>query len=158
MATSSRNLRTEVTEVASSDAGPTKAEIPENAWMVRPCEWYLEEYKDCKSIRARFHQYFVFGSTIDCEDWSKDYGNCLKFRAEKDVDALRSVVESEEKRKKERLDASLRNDVWDLRSEPPKDWNGPLPDWMEQRLSNSYLGAKGSGEAGALAKSTCCIS
>lgn len=19
-----------------------------NSWMVRPCEWYLQEYKDCK--------------------------------------------------------------------------------------------------------------
>ncbi|CAN7984855.1 unnamed protein product, partial [Ixodes hexagonus] len=129
--------------------------------QVRPCEWYLEEYKDCKSIRGRFHQYFIFGSTLDCDNWSKDYTNCLRWRKEKDIEALRSVVDSEAQRKKERLDGSLQNNVWELRSEPPKDWNKPLPEWMNEKLRNTYLESvakePSSDATSALTKRSCCI-
>ena len=49
-------------------------EIP-YGWLIKPCEMYKEEYKDCKSIKARFHQYFIFGETLDCEQWKIDYDN-----------------------------------------------------------------------------------
>ena len=76
------------------------------AWMVRPCEWYLQEYRDCKckkvffkitleckilqfvAIRARVHQYFITGSYSSCDDWRDDYYSCSKFRKSNDLNAL----------------------------------------------------------------------
>lgn len=29
------------------------------SWMVRPCEWYLQEYKDCK-CKSNFIYFFIF--------------------------------------------------------------------------------------------------
>ncbi|GFY06979.1 hypothetical protein TNCV_4202501 [Trichonephila clavipes] len=34
----------EVSEVQGS------SNLPEDAWKVRPCEWYKEELKDCKKV------------------------------------------------------------------------------------------------------------
>lgn len=48
---------------------------------------YKEEYKDCKSIKARFHQYFIFGETVDCEQWKIDYDNCNLWSEHKDKEA-----------------------------------------------------------------------
>ncbi|XP_055928403.1 uncharacterized protein LOC129959545 isoform X2 [Argiope bruennichi] len=62
--------------------------LPKDAWKVRPCEWYKEEYKDCKSIKARFHQYFVYGDTVDCTQWKNDYMNCMHFRKKHDLESL----------------------------------------------------------------------
>ncbi|XP_035213603.1 UPF0545 protein C22orf39 homolog isoform X2 [Stegodyphus dumicola] len=58
---------------------------------VRPCEWYKEEFKDCRSIRARMHQYFVYGESIDCSQWKTDYQNCMLFRNKKDIKALMAL-------------------------------------------------------------------
>ncbi|KAH6931911.1 hypothetical protein HPB50_001453 [Hyalomma asiaticum] len=130
--------------------------IPRNAWMVRPCEWYREELSDCKSIRGRFHQYFIDGTTLDCSQWRKDLDNCLLWRKNKDIDALNAVVKSEEQRKHDRLKASQDNDVWKLRSEPPKDWNAPVPDWMAEKFERSYISL--TTKSGQKEKSSCCIS
>ncbi|KOC64589.1 UPF0545 protein C22orf39 like protein [Habropoda laboriosa] len=56
-------------------------------WMVRPCEIYKDEYNDCTSIRARFHQYFVFGEPINCKQWNTDYKNCKKWNTYKSKEA-----------------------------------------------------------------------
>lgn len=77
------------------------------SWLVRPCEWYLQEYRDCKckflvaklmkfqiefsfftAIRARVHQYFIHGHVIDCDQWRDDYFDCAQFRKTKDVNVL----------------------------------------------------------------------
>ncbi|KAH8039391.1 hypothetical protein MRX96_032801 [Rhipicephalus microplus] len=152
MATLPASLRTETANVV-----PKNVEgIPRNAWMVRPCEWYSEELSDCKSIRGRFHQYFIDGTTLDCSQWRKDFDNCLIWRKNKDVDALNAVVKSEEKRKHDRLKASRDNDVWQLRSEPPKDWNAPVPEWMAKKFEQSYIAATAKKEQEG--NSSCCIS
>ncbi|CAL1267944.1 unnamed protein product [Larinioides sclopetarius] len=62
--------------------------LPKDAWKVRPCEWYKDEYKDCKSMKARFHQYFIYGDTIDCTHWKNDYMNCMHFRKKHDLESL----------------------------------------------------------------------
>ncbi|KAK8785583.1 synaptic plasticity regulator PANTS [Amblyomma americanum] len=152
MAALSDAFRSETATVA-----PEKNEgIPQNAWMVRPCEWYSEEHADCKGIRGKFHQYFVHGTTLDCSQWQKDYENCMLWRNKKDLNALKAVVESEEKRKHDRLKASYDNDVWELRSKPPENWNAPLPDWLNKKFENSYLGL--STKQQLEKKSSCCIS
>lgn len=59
------------------------------AWLVRPCEWYKDEYKECSSFRGKVHQYFIFGKTLDCSQWKEDYNNCLIVRKNpSNIDAL----------------------------------------------------------------------
>lgn len=66
------------------------------------------------------------------------------------------MVKSEEKRKHDRLKASRDNDVWQLRSEPPEDWNAPVPDWMAKKFEQSYIALTAKNEQEG--KSSCCIS
>ncbi|XP_076755126.1 synaptic plasticity regulator PANTS [Xylocopa sonorina] len=108
-------------------------------WLIRPCTFYKEEYKDCKSIRARFHQYFVFGKTIDCTQWKSDYNNCYLWNKYKDEDAYEDLVESEKQRRFKRLSGHYCNDVWQKRDKPPEDWNAPLPAWLQEKNKNSYF-------------------
>merc|ERR1712116_13206 len=42
---------------------PDERSVP-NAWLVRPCEAYNDEYKECTSIKGRFHQYFIEGNNV----------------------------------------------------------------------------------------------
>ncbi|KAF7491519.1 UPF0545 protein C22orf39 -like protein [Sarcoptes scabiei] len=97
-------------------------------WMVRPCEWYKQEYSDCKSIRARVHQYFINGHTDSCEDWQNDYNNCFQYRKTKDPILIRKIIASELIRKEKRFERARENKVWKYRDEPPSDWNKPLSD------------------------------
>ncbi len=60
--------------------------------QVRPCDSYNVEYKQCKRMGGRFHQYFIYGQTIDCNTWYKDLKNCQKWTNNEDVKALVSCV------------------------------------------------------------------
>ncbi|XP_071450818.1 synaptic plasticity regulator PANTS [Hetaerina americana] len=112
------------------------------SWLVRPCITYKEEYGDCTSIKGRFHQYFVYGSTVDCNQWGRDLDNCTRWDDSRDMKALHELIESEKKRRTERLQTYINNDVMSLREKPPEDWNKPLPEWMEKEYSSSYLALK----------------
>uniref|UniRef100_T1JLU5 Synaptic plasticity regulator PANTS n=1 Tax=Strigamia maritima TaxID=126957 RepID=T1JLU5_STRMM len=114
-------------------------DLPQNAWLVRPCEVYSDEYSDCKSFKARFHQYFIHGETTDCSQWKKDHENCMDWRKNRNADSLKSVIQSEETRIRNRKLASLQNDVWQLRNEPPSDWNSPLPEYLIKNENTSFL-------------------
>lgn len=48
---------------------------------------YREEYNDCTSVKGRFHQYFIYGETIDCAQWKRDLDNCSKWKEENDLKA-----------------------------------------------------------------------
>lgn len=48
---------------------------------------YKDEYDDCTSIKARFHQYFIFGEILDCEQWKTDYHNCYQWQKHKSEEA-----------------------------------------------------------------------
>ena len=108
-------------------------------WMLRPCELYKEEYHDCKSIAARFHQYFVFGEYQDCTQWKIDYDNCHLWKKYNSKEAFNKLISSEKQRRIARLRGHYNNDVWQRRDKPPEDWNAPLPDWLEERAKVSYL-------------------
>lgn len=116
--------------------------INKYSWMVRPCSIYQDEYSDCTSMRGRIHQYFVFGTTVDCAEWKRDENNCEKWKGEGDVKALKSIVENEKKRRNDRMESHLANDVWEKRDGPPTDWNTPLPEWFQKREAGSYLAAR----------------
>ena len=51
----------------------------------------------------------------------------------------KKILESEQNRIKQRLEASKRNDVWKYRDSPPSDWNKPLPEWFQKKSKGSYL-------------------
>ena len=107
--------------------------------MVRPCEWYLDEARECRRIRARIHQYFIFGEKQDCTQWLTDYYTCADFHKTRDLKDLPALIHSEEERFKARALASARNNVWTYRTAPPDDWNKPLPDYMQERNKGTVL-------------------
>ncbi|XP_020282872.1 UPF0545 protein C22orf39 homolog [Pseudomyrmex gracilis] len=108
-------------------------------WMIRPCLVYKDEYDDCTSLRARFNQYFIFGETLDCNQWNTDYRNCYQWQKYKSDEAYDQLIESEKKRRLQRLRAHYANNVWEKREKPPDNWNSPLPEWMQKDFENSYL-------------------
>jgi len=119
-------------------AEPTTPDVP-NTWIIRPCEWYKDEYKECRKLRSRVHQFFIFGETLDCKTWNEDYYACLEWRKNRNKDALEFVVEKENKRYLDRMNASSKNNVWEYRSCPPKDWNKPLPEYHTKDHKGSVL-------------------
>ncbi|XP_063700862.1 synaptic plasticity regulator PANTS [Culicoides brevitarsis] len=123
-------------EISSSDT--FVSELPET-WQIRPCDVYYEEYKDCKSIKARFQQYFVHGEPTDCMPWRRDYDNCTKFLKSKDLKAARALIESEKERRRERFKGHYANDVWTRRDKPPENWSAPLPEAISKDYEKSYL-------------------
>ena len=38
-----------------------------------------------------------------------------------------------------RLSGTVNNDVWERRTEPPQDWNKPLPPELEEKAQNSVF-------------------
>ncbi|CAH1100485.1 unnamed protein product [Psylliodes chrysocephalus] len=114
----------------------------EDQWLIRRCFIYDEEYSDCTSIRARFHQYFVHGKSIDCSQWKKDSVNCYKWEERQDVKAANELIQSEKQRRKERLLPHYSNNVWTRRKSPPENWNDPLPEYITKDYEHSYLNIK----------------
>ncbi|XP_041347459.1 UPF0545 protein C22orf39 homolog [Gigantopelta aegis] len=117
---------------------PTKR-LPKDIWMIRPCDFYREEYHDCKSLRGRFNQYYVFGTLEDCNQWKRDLDNCVRFMDTSSPDAAEKVLEHERVRMKTRLAAARGNDVWEYRTSPPPEWNAHLEKWTKQK-QNTILG------------------
>ncbi|XP_050523025.1 UPF0545 protein C22orf39 homolog [Daktulosphaira vitifoliae] len=106
-----------------------------DTWMIRPCDIYNSEYKECTSIMSRLHQLFIFGNTIDCSQWHKDYQDCYKWKSKKDIKAAESLVQSEKNRRNNRWKTFYANDIWETRTSPPENWNDPLPDYIANRNS-----------------------
>ncbi|KAG5676280.1 hypothetical protein PVAND_006128 [Polypedilum vanderplanki] len=117
-------------------------EVKQNSWKMRPCTFYKEEYKECRSIKGRFQQYFVNGDILDCSSWQHDLNDCINFEEKGDFRSAKRVIDNENLRRKERMQGHWENDVWKKRSKPPDDFNKPLPDFITKRYENSYLEAK----------------
>ncbi|XP_059057151.1 UPF0545 protein C22orf39 homolog [Achroia grisella] len=141
--TDNNNVSEEVTSANESSIKTASTEINlEDKWLIRECDLYKDEYKECTSFRGRFQQYFVYGEPIDCNQWKKDYDNCCKWEDSKDIKAAEALINSEKARRLERLKAHYRNNTWKKRESPPTDWNKPLPEWMVKRDENTYLAQK----------------
>ncbi|CAH2073482.1 unnamed protein product, partial [Iphiclides podalirius] len=135
------NEKPNITTSDSTHTHESNAE-PEDKWLIRECDIYKEEYKECTSFRGRFQQYFVYGELQDCKQWKKDYDNCCKWEDYKELKAAEALIKSEKNRRMERLRAHYRNDTWKKRESPPADWDKPLPEWMAKRDENTYLAYK----------------
>ncbi|KAL0129274.1 hypothetical protein PUN28_004165 [Cardiocondyla obscurior] len=145
-----------------SETKEEKRPSHEYEWMLRPCMVYKDEYDECTSVRARFHQYFIFGETLDCNQWKTDYNNCYQWQKYKSEEAYDQLLKSEKERRAKRLHAHYQNDVWEKREKPPENWNAPLPEWMQKEFQNSYLHIRNeemkNGSQESLLDSRCSIS
>ena len=101
-----------------------------------------EEFRDCRSIKGRFQQYFVHGDSLDCASWEHDFEDCLRYTEKNDLAAGKKVIDNETARRKERLKAHYGNNVWKKRDGPPEDWAKPLPDHLMKKYENSFLDIK----------------
>ncbi|KAM8714397.1 hypothetical protein ACLKA7_014516 [Drosophila subpalustris] len=130
-------------ENAETKESNTKAKL-DDTWAIRPCHLYKDEYDDCSSFKARFHQYFIHGQDTDCSQWLTDFRNCERYEKSNgnDTEAGAAVIKSEEQRRLIRLRAHLANDTWTKRKQPPEDWAKPLPEWLQKRNENTYLELK----------------
>ncbi|XP_015783212.1 UPF0545 protein C22orf39 homolog [Tetranychus urticae] len=109
------------------------------AWKVRPCEWYKEEFSNCSNFFQRFNQRFIYGKGLDCSQWITDYKNCMVFRHSGDEQFMQKVIDSENERLKKFVVGASGNDVWEYRKTPAPHWNKQLPDWWYQKVENTFL-------------------
>ncbi|XP_034951384.1 UPF0545 protein C22orf39 homolog [Chelonus insularis] len=126
----------------SNEKSDETPELRENEWMIRPCDQYKYEYKDCRSFLGRFYQYYIDGGNHVCQQWKTDYENCKKWKKNQDEEAFNCLVESEKMHRLARWKGHLNNDVWERRQNPPSDWNDPLPDYLNERNQGTYLALK----------------
>ncbi|XP_062563297.1 synaptic plasticity regulator PANTS [Armigeres subalbatus] len=136
-------MKPQLIDIPVEPKTPEEEEIFKNLWSLRPCYFYNEEYDDCTSIRGRFHQYFIHGDSIDCNQWKRDFDNCARFEKNpKDTKSALELIESEKTRRTVRLGAHYGNDVWKKRDKVPEDWAKPLPEHLRKEYENSYLELK----------------
>ncbi|XP_058803355.1 UPF0545 protein C22orf39 homolog [Phymastichus coffea] len=121
---------------------PIEEPVRPDEFMIRPCYLYEAEFHECERPKGRFHQLFIFGDYLDCNQWKRDAQLCKKWQEKKDEKARAELIESEEKRRIERLKPHYQNDVWKKRDKPPENWNAPLPDWIVEKNKNTYLDLK----------------
>jgi hypothetical protein len=106
-----------------------------------PCEHYEYEYKQCNSFRGRLYNYFRNEQPkYECEFYKELFVDCLKYKRDpqNNFESLLKLNKYEKELVEERMKANANNDVWQLRQEPPNDWNAQLPEWCSERIRNSY--------------------
>ncbi|KAK6637953.1 hypothetical protein RUM44_008376 [Polyplax serrata] len=120
------------------DLNANRQEFVNNYCTIRDCFYYKEDYKECKSLKGRFQQYFIFGEMVDCSPYKMKWKLCNKC-AYGNEEACDELIREENKLREKRLKTALQNDVWKKRDGPPADWNKELPDWAKEKLKVSYL-------------------
>lgn len=95
----------------------------------------------------------MFGERKDCTPISDALHSCMFWLQRKDVQELvrkkiclininfvlfkqKNLISYEEDRLIRRKLSSENNDVWESRTQPPSDWNAPLPDWAKKRAES----------------------
>lgn len=116
-----------------------EADKLDDTWMIRPCEFYLDEFKECTGVRGRFHQLYTLGHKIDCTKWKEDYNNCVAFQRSNSAADAEKVIANERQRRKERLTGARGNNVWTYRTVPPESFSRPLPEHMLRNAVPSLL-------------------
>ncbi|TMS03547.1 synaptic plasticity regulator PANTS [Larimichthys crocea] len=96
----------------------------EKLWRTpRPCDYYWSEFRHCKSLWNRFHQYYTYGTSPSCQQWKEDYHNCKEWEKHRSAEAKEALQASERGRVAEQRKFTP---VWQLRKDPPSDWYMPL--------------------------------
>ncbi|CAL1543341.1 unnamed protein product [Lymnaea stagnalis] len=112
--------------MADKQSSGSNSNLPEDIWLVRPCEVYKDEYRDCKSLWTRLYQHYTDGIQQDCTQWLTNFNNCMAFRNTKDFLAAEALIAVERERRNHRLKLARMNDVWEYRTKPPAEWLEPL--------------------------------
>ncbi|XP_076005697.1 synaptic plasticity regulator PANTS [Genypterus blacodes] len=89
----------------------------------RACDDYLSEFKHCKSLWNRFHHYYAHGTLPSCQQWREDHSSCTQWEKHRSKEAQEALQRSERNRLAEQ---GKFPPVWELRQEPPREWNLPL--------------------------------
>ncbi|XP_005990249.1 synaptic plasticity regulator PANTS isoform X2 [Latimeria chalumnae] len=89
----------------------------------RACDDYWSEWKHCKSLRNRFHHYYVYGDAPSCQQWKTDYSNCREWESRTNPEAKEALRESE---KQKVVGQKKYSPIWKLRKSPPAEWYLPL--------------------------------
>ncbi|XP_078522461.1 synaptic plasticity regulator PANTS [Lissotriton helveticus] len=89
----------------------------------RACDDYWSEWKNCKSLRNRFHYYYTFGEMPSCQQWKTDYTACREWEKKHSPAAKEALCRSEQSRLEEK---KRHEPVWSLRRTPPNEWYLPL--------------------------------
>ncbi|CAF0822328.1 unnamed protein product [Didymodactylos carnosus] len=104
-----------------------------NQWLIKSCEEYNDEVKYCRSLRGKLTHRYIHGYKEDCSPKIEAMHNCVYWTQRGDIDNLKELISYEEQRLLRRKHASMMNNVWEYRTEPPSDWNSPLPEWAVKR-------------------------
>ncbi|KAM9548019.1 synaptic plasticity regulator PANTS-like [Salvelinus alpinus] len=89
----------------------------------RTCDDYWSEFRHCKSLWNRFHNYYAHGTSPSCGQWKEDYYSCREWEKNPGPETKESLQQSERNREAEQRKFTP---VWDLRRDPPRDWHMPL--------------------------------
>ncbi|XP_029493931.1 synaptic plasticity regulator PANTS [Oncorhynchus nerka] len=89
----------------------------------RTCDDYWSEFRHCKSLWNRFHNYYAHGTSPSCGQWKEDYYSCREWVKNPGPETKESLQQSERNREAEQRKFTP---VWDLRRDPPRDWHMPL--------------------------------
>jgi len=114
-------------------------EGPPLSWIIRSCENIKTELKECKRVKGRFHQYFIYGHTLDCDHWQRDYQTCLLFRQTREAKYRDELLASEQSRRAARLAGHYGVTVWRHRERAPEGWSAPLGDTLRGRQEESLI-------------------
>ena len=95
-------------------------------WLIKPCMYYKESFKDCNSFYGQFNSRYTNGRGEDCVQWLTDYKNCIQYTKTGSHESWADLIESEKLRRLERFVTMANNDVWKYREEAPADWHAPL--------------------------------
>ena len=76
---------------------------------------------------------------LDCDLLNNLFFDCRKYieDPELNLESFVRLKKYENELVLKRIDSIKKNDVWELRKEPPSDWNAPLPDWANERLKDT---------------------
>ena len=107
-----------------------------------PCNHYEFELKKCSNFSDKiFKTFYAEESSIqECSTYQHLFIDCLKYHRDhtKNVSLLVNLYNYEKKIVEARLETIRNNDVWELRKNPPIDWNSELPIWASKKIKNTY--------------------
>lgn len=109
---------------------------------ILPCDHFQYEIKKNCGRLARFNRVLMSDSdaNVDCDRLNDLFFECRKYTEDptRNIDSLVKLRDYENELVTRRIQTIRDNNVWELRKEPPSDWNAELPDWAKERVQESY--------------------
>ncbi|KAI8921966.1 hypothetical protein DFJ77DRAFT_444801 [Powellomyces hirtus] len=76
----------------------------------------------CYTVIPQVKNYYRYGTFRDCSEARADFNFCLKMKGKNRVEAERMIKEREETRYDKKVNERPSRDIWELRTEPPRDF------------------------------------